>query len=54
MKLFDLLSPEAIKAPMDGPAPAVINAVCNALGVQLDSIPLTPELLMTKLEGATL
>jgi CO/xanthine dehydrogenase Mo-binding subunit len=29
--------------PMDGPAPAVINAVADALGVQFDSIPLLPE-----------
>jgi CO/xanthine dehydrogenase Mo-binding subunit len=37
--------------PMDGPAPAVINAVCNALGASVDRIPLTPERLMTHLEG---
>ncbi len=29
--------------PMDGPAPAIINAVANALGVHFDSIPLLPE-----------
>ena len=29
--------------PMDGPAPAVINAVEDALGVPFDSIPLLPE-----------
>jgi CO/xanthine dehydrogenase Mo-binding subunit len=29
--------------PMDGPAPAIINAVENALGVPFDSIPLLPE-----------
>jgi CO/xanthine dehydrogenase Mo-binding subunit len=29
--------------PMDGPAPAVINAVTNALGTNFDSIPLLPE-----------
>jgi CO/xanthine dehydrogenase Mo-binding subunit len=29
--------------PMDGPAPAVVNAVVNALGVPFDSIPLMPE-----------
>ncbi len=38
--------------PIDGPAPAVINAVCNALGTSLTSIPLTPERLMEHLEGA--
>jgi len=39
--------------PMDGPAPAIINAVCDALGVQINTIPLTPERLMTILDGAT-
>ena len=29
--------------PMDGPAPAIINAVVDALGVDFDSIPLLPE-----------
>jgi len=29
--------------PMDGPAPAIVNAVEDALGVQFDSIPLLPE-----------
>ncbi|MGC2371396.1 MAG: xanthine dehydrogenase family protein molybdopterin-binding subunit [Candidatus Sulfotelmatobacter sp.] len=32
--------------PMDGPAPAIINAVSNALGVHFDSIPLLPEDIM--------
>ncbi|MCB9853915.1 MAG: xanthine dehydrogenase family protein [Phycisphaerales bacterium] len=36
--------------PMDGPAPAVINAVCNALGISASEIPLTPERLMALLE----
>ena len=36
--------------PMDGPAPAVINAVCDALGTQISRIPLTPERLMEHLE----
>lgn len=37
--------------PMDGPAPAVINAVCHALGTQkINRIPLTPENLMEDLE----
>ena len=36
---------------MDGPAPAIINAVCDALGVQINTIPLTPERLMTILDG---
>ncbi len=29
--------------PMDGPAPAILNAVENALGVRFDTIPLLPE-----------
>ncbi len=37
--------------PMDGPAPAVVNAVCRALGTSLSRIPVTPERLMEHLEG---
>jgi CO/xanthine dehydrogenase Mo-binding subunit len=29
--------------PMDGPAPAVVNAIEDALGIRFDSIPLMPE-----------
>ena len=29
--------------PMDGPAPAIVNAIENAIGVRFDSIPLLPE-----------
>jgi CO/xanthine dehydrogenase Mo-binding subunit len=29
--------------PMDGPAPAIVNAIADALGFPLDSIPLLPE-----------
>jgi CO/xanthine dehydrogenase Mo-binding subunit len=29
--------------PMDGPAPAIINAIVNALGVEFNSVPLLPE-----------
>jgi CO/xanthine dehydrogenase Mo-binding subunit len=29
--------------PMDGPAPAIVNAVEDALKVRFDSIPLLPE-----------
>lgn len=32
--------------PMDGPAPAIVNAVCAALDVEVDQVPLTPERLM--------
>ena len=37
--------------PADGPAPAVINAVCAALSTSIDEIPLTPERLMEHLGG---
>jgi CO/xanthine dehydrogenase Mo-binding subunit len=32
--------------PMDGPAPAILNAVEDALGVRFDSVPLLPEDIM--------
>lgn len=32
--------------PIDGPAPAVVNAVCEAVGRAIHEIPLTPEKLM--------
>ena len=32
--------------PMDGPAPAVVNAVVDALGVEVDDLPCSPERLM--------
>ncbi len=37
--------------PLNGPAPAVLNAICAAVPLQLDSIPLTPERLLERLEG---
>src|ERR1700733_15104519 len=36
--------------PMDGPAPAIVNAVADALGIHFDSIPLLPEDIMDGLE----
>jgi CO/xanthine dehydrogenase Mo-binding subunit len=39
--------------PADGPAPAVINAVCHALGTSVSRIPLTPERLMEHLDGSS-
>jgi CO/xanthine dehydrogenase Mo-binding subunit len=36
--------------PMDGPAPAILNAVEQALGIAFDHVPLTPELIMDALE----
>ena len=29
--------------PMDGPAPAILNAIAHATGEQFDSVPLLPE-----------
>jgi len=37
--------------PIDGPAPAIVNAIENALGVSIKRIPVTPEVLMEALEG---
>jgi len=39
--------------PMDGPAPATLNALQNALGpLRLDEVPMTPERLMDRMEVA--
>lgn len=38
--------------PMDGPAPAVANAVAAALGVEPTAVPLTPEAILELLEPA--
>src|ERR1700687_1449420 len=35
--------------PMDGPAPAIVNAIENATGVSIDRIPVLPETLMEAL-----
>src|SRR5437764_1225520 len=35
--------------PMDGPAPAILNAIENATGAQFNRIPLMPEAMMEKL-----
>jgi CO/xanthine dehydrogenase Mo-binding subunit len=37
--------------PIDGPAPAIVNAIENAVGVSVNRIPVTPEMLMEALEG---
>jgi len=39
--------------PMDGPAPAIVNAVEDALGVSFDSIPLLPEDIMDGLAASS-
>ena len=38
--------------PMDGPAPAIFNAVAHATGVDVTELPLTPERLMALMEAA--
>ncbi|HYO48200.1 MAG TPA: xanthine dehydrogenase family protein molybdopterin-binding subunit [Gemmatimonadota bacterium] len=37
--------------PIDGPAPAVVNAIARAVGIQPTEIPLVPERLMALLDG---
>jgi len=40
--------------PMDGPAPAVVNALENALGtLRLDEVPMTPDRLLERCEEVT-
>jgi CO/xanthine dehydrogenase Mo-binding subunit len=38
--------------PMDGPAPAIFNAVAHATGLNPSRLPLTPESLMALAEAA--
>ncbi|MBI4870176.1 MAG: xanthine dehydrogenase family protein molybdopterin-binding subunit, partial [Candidatus Riflebacteria bacterium] len=38
--------------PTDGPAPAVCNALSQALGIEINSLPATPERLLELLEAA--
>src|SRR5205814_7426685 len=38
--------------PMDGPAPAIANAVAHATGVNVTRVPITPEALMQLAERA--
>jgi CO/xanthine dehydrogenase Mo-binding subunit len=38
--------------PMDGAAPAIVNAIEDALGVSINRIPVTPEVLMDAMERA--
>ena len=40
--------------PMDGPAPAIVNAVEDAIGIPFDSIPLLPEDIMDRMNAAGL
>jgi len=38
--------------PMDGPAPAILNAIAHATGLRIDHAPATPERVMAALGGA--
>jgi CO/xanthine dehydrogenase Mo-binding subunit len=38
--------------PLDGTAPAIVNAIENATGANITRIPVTPEVLMEALESA--
>jgi CO/xanthine dehydrogenase Mo-binding subunit len=38
--------------PMDGPAPAIINAISDALGIEFDAIPLLPEDIMEAVDSS--
>lgn len=38
--------------PIDGPAPAIVNAIEHAIGVPVGRIPVTPEVLMQAMDGA--
>jgi CO/xanthine dehydrogenase Mo-binding subunit len=38
--------------PMDGPAPAIVNAIADATGVTPRRLPVTPEAVMELLEKA--
>jgi len=47
-------APKALVSfPMDGPAPAILNAVEDAVGVPFNSIPLLPEDIMDGLAAAS-
>ncbi|TFG64558.1 MAG: hypothetical protein E4H28_05095, partial [Gemmatimonadales bacterium] len=37
--------------PMDGPGPAIANAMAHALGISAAAIPITPERLMAEIDG---
>jgi len=39
--------------PMDGPAPAILNAIENATGISFDRVPLTPEAFLEKVIAHT-
>jgi len=39
--------------PMDGPAPAIVNAIADALGTPFDSIPLLPEDIFQTMESCS-
>jgi putative selenate reductase molybdopterin-binding subunit len=55
VETFEPSHPFGVKAvaeiPMDGVAPAVGNAILNAIGVNIDEIPITPEKVWKALKG---
>jgi len=38
------------EVPIDGPAPAIVNAICDAVGVRMDRIPATSERVWSRLK----
>ena len=52
----NVLGPQGAKGvgelPIDGPAPAILNAIENATGVSINRIPAVPEAIMEALEGS--
>ena len=57
VETFEPTHPFGVKAvaeiPMDGVAPAVGNAILDAVGVNLDTIPITPQKVWTALRSTT-
>jgi putative selenate reductase molybdopterin-binding subunit len=57
VETFEPTHPFGVKAvaeiPMDGVAPAVGNAILDAVGVDLDTIPITPEHVWAALQAST-
>jgi putative selenate reductase molybdopterin-binding subunit len=41
------------EVPIDGPAPAIVNAICDAVGVRMYRIPATPERVWRAIKEAT-
>jgi putative selenate reductase molybdopterin-binding subunit len=56
VETFEPSHPFGVKAvaeiPMDGVAPAIGNAILDAIGVEIDEIPITPEIVWKALKAA--